>query len=149
MTGISLPDTLQNEAIYHTRLSRSEHPEPVEGASASALRQAQDASARLGEKVSGSKDRDLARKSPGDYPRLTKAPDGAICLHRLVNTGDGGLRHTWWAKPDTRVIPNTRVITEITGLDILAWLCYTQPIISDGIRGTSLFWASEYPTKKD
>ena len=50
----SLPDTLQNEAIYQTRLSRSEHPEPVEGRSRRLLRQAQDASARLGEKVSSS-----------------------------------------------------------------------------------------------
>ena len=50
----SLSDTLQNEAIYQTRLSRSEHPEPVEGRSRRLLRQAQDASARLGRKVSGS-----------------------------------------------------------------------------------------------
>ena len=53
-TAYSLPDTLQNEATFQTQLSRSEHPEPVEGRSRRLLRQAQDASARLVEKVSGS-----------------------------------------------------------------------------------------------
>jgi len=65
----SLPDTLQNEAMYQTRLSRSEHPEPVEGRSRRLLRRAQDASARFGEKVSGS-ETIIWRRSPYKSRRL-------------------------------------------------------------------------------
>jgi hypothetical protein len=42
------------EATFQAQLSRSEHSEPVEGRSRRFLRQAQDASARFVEKVSGS-----------------------------------------------------------------------------------------------
>ena len=80
LSSFSLPDTLQHEAICQTQLSRSEHPEPVERRSWRLLRQAQDAAARLGEKVSGSEPRARAKSLDVlTIPDLAELPSPTDC----------------------------------------------------------------------